>query len=88
VSAGEQGQPLKKAPGRGARTHPKPHAHPTRLDTPLPPTPSPDCLHFLSRQPTGFDQALLMSLVNKTTIDMKLNPENRVLNITTQAGCW
>ena len=47
-----------------------------------------DCLHFLSRQPQGFDTGLLASLVNQATVVMKLNPENRPLNHTLQAGCW
>ena len=47
-----------------------------------------DCLHFLSRQPLGFDPALLNSLVQQATVVMKLNPENRPLNHTLQAGCW
>jgi hypothetical protein len=47
-----------------------------------------DCLHYLSREPTGFDPVLLASLVNQTTITLKLNPENRPLNHTLQAGCW
>ena len=50
--------------------------------------PPADCLHFLSRQPQGFDAGLLASLVNQATVVMKLNPENRPLNHTLQAGCW
>jgi hypothetical protein len=38
------------------------------------------CLHFLSRQPLGFDTQLLNSLVKQATQVMKLNPENRPLN--------
>ena len=46
------------------------------------------CIHILSRQPTGFDQALLAALVQEAAVTMALNPEHRVLNITMQAGCW
>lgn len=47
------------------------------------------CLHFLSREPLGFDQTLLQALVHNATVVMGLNPENRILNITTQDdGCW
>jgi hypothetical protein len=45
-------------------------------------------LHFLSREPAGFDATLLQQLVRTTTVDMGLNPENRPLNITRQEGCW
>ena len=47
------------------------------------------CLHFLSREPTGFDATLLAALVYNATQTMGLNPQNRVLNMTTQDdGCW
>ena len=46
------------------------------------------CLHYLSREPLGFDQVLLDELVLQTTVIMGLNPQNRVLNVTTQEGCW
>ena len=47
------------------------------------------CLHFLSREPLGFDTNLLQALIYNTTVLMKLNPENRVVNITMQdEGCW
>ena len=42
------------------------------------------CLHFLSREPLGFDPALLKALVHQATVTMALNPENRVLNMTMQ----
>ena len=42
------------------------------------------CLHFLSREPLGFDAALLAQLVQQTTGAMGLNPEKRVLNMTMQ----
>ena len=47
------------------------------------------CLHFLSREPTGFDMNLLQTLIYNTTTLMQLNPENRVVNMTMQEqGCW
>ena len=46
------------------------------------------CLHFLSREPLGFDAALLAALVEQTTVKMALNPQNRILNHTLQEGCW
>ncbi len=46
------------------------------------------CLHFLSREPSGFDPVLLDTLVQKTTVSMGLNPQNRPLNHTLQEGCW
>ena len=71
---------------------------------PPPITPSPDaveydcsdnaifgsnyCLHYLSREPLGFDKSLLAALVQTTTVTMGLNPLNRPLNITKQDGCW
>lgn len=61
-----------------------------RSDPPTPhaPLPRAQCLHFLSRQPLGFDAALLASLVKQTNVTMGLNPENRPLNMTMQQGCW
>ena len=47
-----------------------------------------DCLHYLSREPLGFNTTLLNQLVYTTTQVMKLNPEGRALNHTLQQGCW
>jgi hypothetical protein len=46
------------------------------------------CLHYLSREPLGFDAQLLDSLIKQTTVVMGLNPQNRPLNHTMQDGCW
>ena len=46
------------------------------------------CVHVLSRQPTGFPDALLQSILQEVQVTMKLNPQNRPVNITLQEGCW
>jgi len=46
------------------------------------------CIHVLSREPTGFPQALLDEIVLETTVVMGLNPQLRPLNMTRQDGCW